>query len=430
MSTEDKASNSGSAPASDDRKGIEADGQKAEGSTEQNTNDQQPAVHGEQHQDTAVAGDKSQPTEGQPRDKEPSKLDAKFAELTGKTRDGKPAEDAEKSNGAAAKADTSAGGNKKQGDDDDDIPVAIKGNEKDAGAWRDLRKRAKQVKELEPFAKVGRQLVQTLNKHGLADEVRSLDEQQVAQGLALEASLSRIAAGKGTKQDQERLEAAWKRAGTSRQQPPAEVPAFTGELPHELRDAVEMQYLSEEDARALMALRQAKTAAKAKPAEAKTKEQETPAEKPPVREDPAAIQAQVRRLETVLADSFVESGVPENQLKPHITETLMPRVLASIAKTSPGEDPDAVWESFDPQTRFELLTAAHQAHLATRVARGQDGAGQDGKTGARTRQGPIHQGDSVRQGSRRVPGGQDSTRSKAAAFERMTGRAYGDGSRG
>jgi hypothetical protein len=409
MSTETPASNSDPAIA-----------QEAQATSQATTNETNPAPGGEQHQPKAEAQTESQPPEGSPTGQDMSKTDEVIARLTGKHLDGTPAEDAEKP--------TDAGGNK--GDDSkhnhnqedgDEIPSSIKDDKARSAFIEQRQKTRRKISELEPFAKVGKTLVQAVARAGITDEVKGLDASALAAGVALEASLRRMAAGKATQADEQRVEQAMTRVG--RKRPPAEVPVFTGELPADLKDMVAMEYCSEDDARSLMGLRIAKDQAKASQAQPPPKQPDTPVpqagEKTPPQEQGNHVDpAHVHRLEAILADELAESGIPLAQQESYVGDRLLPKVMAAIARTDRHADPVQVWESLDPDNQFKLLMAVHQnARPASRVA--SEGNG-DGTTSGGHR-GPMHQGHGRRPGGQPPARGQEP-RVLATVYKNLTGQ--------
>ncbi len=243
--------------------------------------------------------------------------------------------------------------------------------------------RARVAKDLEaakPQAELGELWDGLIRSQGLADEVSTLDDQQIAEGLRAQGASARIsraiASGRQPAAkdlqviDQQRraIEQIDRAIGRPARGTAAPA-AFTGPIPDDVREMGDLYGMPEDEQRALAAHRAAKKAGP-KPTDAPPVQAQRAAEEqqPPA---PRATAPNARwspeedRLESyaALEDIRRKVNLDEQGARALFDQAIGPAIVAKLQRAFPGKDPTAVFDSLHPTRRRAEINEALDAHV-------------------------------------------------------------------
>ena len=140
---------------------------------------------------------------------------------------------------------------------------------------------------------------------------------------------------------------------------------FTGEVPKDLEDLDKVYgVLSEDETKAIAALRAAKAAEKSKPT--KTDPPAPKKEEHPPKADPARIAAEVENRTWIEATLGVlnDDGIEPAKTQAYYEEKLLPRMKAYLEKQVPNVPSDTVMDRLNPKAKHQLVLLAHREEKA------------------------------------------------------------------
>jgi len=235
--------------------------------------------------------------------------------------------------------------------------------------WRDAEDRAASAATQDPLSTEFSQIV---NEHKLNEDLQFVPPEHLSGIVKVQAAINRsaLAVQQGRRPSPQDVEMVAhtakqvlgfaKQFGADVDQPSSAPQPFTGELPADLKDLVEVYGVDEKRVRLLAALEagpQARTAAPAAP----------PAQPPAAQPAPqAAPQPEGVDMDALYAQramsSLVSEGVPADRVRAHLV-ALQPYQATEVQKRFPGvqaQQVPRVFNALAPAERFEITMAAHR----------------------------------------------------------------------
>lgn len=212
-------------------------------------------------------------------------------------------------------------------------------------------------------------------EHKLAGDFAVLDEVEAAESLKFQAAVSRLATGKGTQADRDRvvdvfgtLDITRKRLGIPGGVAEA-APVDLSKLEKALDEAEESyDFAAVRKAIKEMQAGQKAPAKQEPPPAAPAKSDVIPLERQiaPAGERKPAEQAQAPdadyRLNEARATRYLtEHGVKPADLQTYMAERVLPQIISTLRTEFPKQNPYAVWKSLSSATRKDLTIEAHDA---------------------------------------------------------------------
>ncbi len=247
-----------------------------------------------------------------------------------------------------------------------------------------LAQRTREFEESKPHIEYGKVFSDVLQAPGVLEDIKHVKNDQIAGSIQVQAAAMRVAGAiQSGKQPADRdvalveglqgnLDALLEAMGKPRT--PAAPAQFTGNLPEDLQDMVGVyKQLSEEEARAIAAMRAAKAPRKAAPVAQTAQPTQAPARSAvaaPVQPTSAPARGWTDEDEQLNEQRVIreleKDGIRGDAATQHYETVLWPKMVARLKTMNPKADPAKAFDALHPVTKRELVMEAQdefrQAH--------------------------------------------------------------------
>lgn len=235
--------------------------------------------------------------------------------------------------------------------------------------WRDAEDRAASAPAQDPLST---EFSQVVAEHKLAEDLQFIPPEHLSGVVKVQASINRSALAlqqgrRPAQQDVEMVAATAKQMigfakqfGADITEPSAALPDFTGELPPDLKDLVEVYGVDEKRVRRLAAIEAGMSATQAHPAP-QARAQPAASPPPPVAQQPEGVDMDALYAQRAMS-SLVNEGVPAERVRAHLV-ALQPYQASEVQRRFPGvqaQQVPRVFNALPPAERFEITMAAHR----------------------------------------------------------------------